>query len=388
MRLLREECGLSLRSLERRTLSSKSKLHKIETGITTPSLETAQLIDEALNARGELVAMVRHDAASVLPRREFLGVAAGAAAAPAARHLPSGRRVDSTVPDQLLLETARLRRLDDFMGGADTYRVFAGEVSSTALLLREGSYQEATGRRLLVVLAEQAQLAGWAAFDAGWHTEAHALFDLSLQAARDADHKALAGNAMAFVGYQQLALGQSAVDDLTTATDTAGGDATPTVRALLHCRRAWAHANEGQPDDAQRHLDIAQAALREPSDQPEPDWVYWVDDMEHEIMTGRCWTALRRPTRAIGPLERVMAAYEDTHGRDKALYLSFLADAYLDANELEQACQVTSRAMDLSAGVGSIRPRTRIESVIRRVDGSARCVVELRAKAAEWVSLR
>jgi transcriptional regulator with XRE-family HTH domain len=59
MRMLREQRGRSLRDLEQPTLSSKSKLHNIETGATAPSLETARLIDDALLAGGELVAMVR-----------------------------------------------------------------------------------------------------------------------------------------------------------------------------------------------------------------------------------------------------------------------------------------------------------------------------------------
>lgn len=58
MRMLREQRGLSLRDLEQPTLSSKSKLHNVETGVTAPSLETARLIDDALRAGGELVALV------------------------------------------------------------------------------------------------------------------------------------------------------------------------------------------------------------------------------------------------------------------------------------------------------------------------------------------
>lgn len=390
MRALRDERGLSLRSLERPTLSSKSELHKIETGLTKPNADTAELIDAALGAGGELAALVQQQTGAVLPRREFLGVAAGATVAmvPAMDHLVAGRRIGGELVDQLLLKTARLRRLDDFVGGADTYLMFADEVCVTRSLLREGSYLETTGRQLLAVLAEQAQLAGWAAFDAGWHTEAYEMYSLSLQAARDATEPALAGNAMAFIGYQRLTMGRSAVDDLTAACDTADRTATPVVRTLLHCRRAWAHANEGQAAEAQQHLDQALTALREPAGRPEPDWVYWVDELEYEIMTGRCWAALRRPLRAINALESAMRSYKDTHGRDKALYLSFLADAYVDTNEIEKACSVASRAMDVSAGVGSIRPRQRLEAVLRRMDGSAQCVNELRAKAAEWASLR
>jgi transcriptional regulator with XRE-family HTH domain len=390
MRQIREERGLSLRNLERPTLASKSKLHKIETGVSKPTHETARLIDDALNAGGELIAMVHPHHPFVMPRREFLGTATAAAAVPevVCHHLAAGTRIGDEVVRQLITHTARLRRLDDYLGGADTFGLFAREVAATTRLMQDGDFHESTGRGLLSVLAEQAQLAGWAAFDAGWHADAYRMFDLSLQAAKDAAEPALTGNAFAFIGYQRLATGRSAVDDLTTACEIAGRGATPRVRTLLHCRLAWAYASERQVREAERHLDLAAAALEEPRERPEPDWVYWVDDLEHRIMTGRCWAALRRPVRAITVLERAISAYQDTHGRDKALYLSFLADAYLDANEIESACMVASRAIDLCAGVGSVRPRQRIEFLLGRMNGDARPVVELRAKVEEWASSR
>lgn len=86
-------------------------------------------------------------------------------------------------------------------------------------------------------------------------------------------------------------------------------------------------------------------------------------------MTGRCWTELRRPLRAVPVLEKALEAYDDRHARDKALYLSWLADSYLAAGEVEQAAAVTGRALDLSAGVASVRPRQRLEPVLQQLDG-------------------
>ncbi|MEV8021752.1 hypothetical protein AB0O76_36575 [Streptomyces sp. NPDC086554] len=79
--------------------------------------------------------------------------------------------------------------------------------------------------------------------------------------------------------------------------------------------------------------------------------------------------AVRRVTlnsaqRAHWPA-RVQAKYEDTHARDKSLYLSWLADSYLTAGEVEQSAKATSRALDLSAGVASVRPRQRLAPVLR-----------------------
>jgi transcriptional regulator with XRE-family HTH domain len=383
MRRLRAERGLSLRELARLTIHGKSYLHELETGSKSPTPQVAHRIDEALDAGGELVAL-----ASVQPgihRREFVA-AAGLAVALPHTLLADCREVSPDVPRQLTERAARLRRIDDYLGGADTYQVYAAEVESTTTLLQGGSYTEATGRALLAVLAEQAQMAGWAAFDAGRHGDAERLYRMSLAAAQDAEAPSLAGNAMAFLAYQELALGRSGVSTASEACETAGATATPGVRALLHIRNAWAHALNGQAADTERQLGIGATCLTEHDDRPEPDWVYWVDRTEVEIMTGRCWTVLHRPVRAIPILEQVLGVYDDTHARDKALYLSWLADAYLDANEIEQACVAAGRAMQLSAGVGSIRPGQRLDTFLGRLGPYATlpCVADLRALAIEW----
>jgi hypothetical protein len=86
-----------------------------------------------------------------------------------------------------------------------------------------------------------------------------------------------------------------------------------------------------------------------------------------QIMAGRCWTELHRPLRAVPILETVLAGYDGTHARDKALYLTWLATAYLDAGELEQAATTTGPALDLATGVASVRPAARIDKLLRRL---------------------
>lgn len=251
-------------------------------------------------------------------------------------------------------------------------------------MIKDGSYSEATGRQLLAVLAEQAQLAGWAAFDAGQHSDADRLYRTSLAAARDADNPPLIGNALAFLAYQQLDLGKPATATAAASCDAAD-TATPGVRALLNLRAGWAYAVTGDAALTQQHLDQGTACLAGHDDRPEPDWVWWVDRVEGDIMAGRCWAVLNRPLRAIPVLERALAGFGDTQARDKSLYLSWLADAYLDANEVEQACATASVVARLAAGVGSIRPGQRLYEILGRLEPHAAlpCVVELRSLASE-----
>lgn len=283
-------------------------------------------------------------------------------------HPDVGRRIGDDVPAQLRRRTARLRRLDDYLGGADTYALYAAELEATSALAKNARCSERTGRGLLSVVAEQAQLAGWAAFDAGRQAEARRLYMTSQSAAEQAGDRELKANALAFLAYQQTSASGRGVDIAVASCKAAGDDASPVVHALLWERRAWAHAVAGDPRETEMSLAVAEDALARGGDPAPPDWVGWVDHTELQIMTGRCWAELRRPMRAIPLLESVLAEFDDAQARDKALYLTWLSSAYLDAREVEQAAAVTGWALELSAGVASVRPGVRIDAILRRLE--------------------
>lgn len=294
-------------------------------------------------------------------RREFIGVLAGLALPSASA--PSADRGDVDVR-RLRLHTKRLRRLDDVLGGGDTYGVFAAEAERTTALLAASCGRASAQSALASLLAEQHQLAGWAAFDAGRHRQARQHYRDSLAVARDAGDDALAGNALAHVAYQQASARANATVTARASVESAG-TATPKVAALLLERSAWAHAVVGDAQGADTALAQAREALQRVDDRAEPDWARWVDEAELDIMSGRCWAELRRPLRAVPMLERALAHVDDVCGRDKALYLTWLASSYLQAREIEQAADTVGRAHDLCAGVASVRPSARIAAVAR-----------------------
>lgn len=356
-------------------------------GLAPREWEAVSPSENALTASACTVTTTRKGEEPVL-RREFFRSSASAGLAlglPELTQLKTGRRIGRDVPEQLRQRTARLRRLDDILGGGDTYRVYLGEYRATKTMIQEASYAEDTGRALLSVLSEQAQQAGWAAFDAGKHADATSLYEESHQAAVESEDTALAGNALAFLAYQKLSDDRTAaIETAVQACRTAGPDAPPGVRALLHERLAWAYAVAGSASETERALIAAETALNESDGTPQPDWSAWVDRNELQIMTGRCWTELRRPLRAVPVLEHVLAQYDDAHARDKSLYLSWLADSYLTAGEIEQAAAITSRALELSAGVASVRPGERLAPIIRRLRAHHElpAVAEVLAKAS------
>jgi hypothetical protein len=91
-----------------------------------------------------------------IERRTFLGQAGALAGLvalpPALAHLDAGHRIGTETVGLIRERTARFRRLDEHLGGADTYRLFATELAATVSLLHEGAYTQDTGRELLVVL--------------------------------------------------------------------------------------------------------------------------------------------------------------------------------------------------------------------------------------------
>lgn len=305
-------------------------------------------------------------------RRGFVGsslAATFALAVPAGVDTASGRRIGADTVARLRRRTARLRRLDDVLGGADTYRIYLAELKATSSLADEASYTDATGRALMAVIAEQAQQAGWSAFDAGWHPLAHRHFMDSLTAASDAGDTSLIANALAYLAYQKVSTGQPGTGEADASCRVADSSDTPqTVRALLYERAAWAHAVAGEAAAADAALERAQGALADGGRMAsEPDWAGWVDRTELEIMSGRCWSTLGDHVRAVPALTHALGNYDDTHARDKALYLTWLADAHLDAGEVEQAAAVTGRALALCADVSSVRPQRRITDTLQRL---------------------
>lgn len=291
-----------------------------------------------------------------------------AAALPALHQPPTSSHIGPGDVAQLRARTARLRRLDNLLGGGDTYRVYLSEYQYTKGRLRTASITPDTRRSLLSLLAEQAQQAGWAAFDGGRPTEAGRLYEESMAAAREAGDNDLLGNAYAFLAYQTADRDQAA--EMAARSCAAITDSAPaTVRALLYERMAWVCAVAARPADTDRALAVAHNALDgQQHGEEQPDWAAWVDRTELDIMTGRCWTELRRPLRAVPVLTHALARYDDAHARDKALYLSWLADAYLTAGEVEEAAAVTGRALALSTGVASVRPRQRLTPVLAQLD--------------------
>lgn len=392
LRALLEERRVSYRALASRTYYGKSYLHDLAHGRKRPSQVVAQRIDDALDAGGTLAALAcapdvgtwtipcggrwgRGDAerladllVTATPTPDTAAELAHqwlVADPPQRYELAAGRRVGASTVERVEQRVRQLRRLDDHVGGGETYAMVAAELDATAGLLREGAHTEAVARRLLVTISDLCQLAGFVAEDAGRTADARRYYLVGMRAAHAGGDPASAANCLSSLSYLEANLGDRREAVTLARSAYAGGRhaAEATGRALLLERVAWAHARAGEASQAERALGAVEDvyATRDPDDAP--PWAYWLSADEVEIMAGRVWTELRRPLRAVPILERTTARYGPDVPRETSLYLTWLAEALLQAGEVDQAADAAGRALGIARGAQSHRAVRRVAAL-------------------------
>jgi hypothetical protein len=281
--------------------------------------------------------------------------------------LRAGRHVGSALVHRIEARTSHLRRMDDYIGGRDSFTIVTREVDATAALLREGSLTGPARSALLAALAELCQLAGWVLDDAGRHEDAIRYYLAGERAAESAGDAGLAANLMSTLSYSRTNMGhtEDAVLLARSAALAGGQRAAPAGRALLWDRAAWAHARNGDVGLCLRALDSADEAFGRAQDGDSPAWAYWLDQRELDVMAGRCFTQLDQPERAEPLLLDAIAGYDASHAREVALYRSWLAEAYAKAGDVDRACAQTMSVLDAVEGVNSARVDDRVV-VLRR----------------------
>lgn len=316
IRAARLAAGLSLREVARRAVIDAGYLSQIERGIRAPSPAFLARLSEVLGV----------ELGQPAPLRAALEL------------------ITSDTPPAFVAEhhaVHQLRLLDDQVGGVDSYPVVAdalAKVDDPA------------------VYAEVAQIAGWVAADAGRLDTARRHYVQGAQAAAESGNRVAGANCLSSLAYM-LAGSRDGV--LLAEAAAKVSDIPATMACLTAERLAWTRAQAGDADGCFRALDAADDAWERRTPVAEPDATYWLSRPEIEIMRGRCYVALRRPLRAVPLLERITAEYSWST-RENALYLSYLAEAYEQANEPDAAGATLERARELAAQVHSARIAQRV----------------------------
>lgn len=341
-----------------RTHYSKPFLGLLETGKRTIKPEHVEAYGRALNVPTDILQGPPDDPLRVA--HEWL-----VSDSPTVVQLRAGRRVGAMFAAELETRTIELRHLDDVIGGGDLFPVVSAELSEVYGVVQSASYTEKIGRRLLTVVGELAQLAGWVASDAGRYTEAQRIYLNGVSAAQSADDRPLAAQLLSSLSYQIANVGKAHDAALLARSAVKGAGATsPVVRALLWERVAWASARSRDYASTRRGLDAVDDAYENRSPGvTEPEWVYWLDRNEIDVMAGRCLIELGSPHAAEPLLTNAIGSYDTDHPREVALYLSWLAEAYARAGTVDAARDTLARARRAARGINSARLDLRINQV-------------------------
>ena len=232
--------------------------------------------------------------------------------------LNAGRRIGDSLVATTEHRVIQLRRADDFVSGRTSHTLVQQELQATTKLLDEATLTEDQTRRLLTATGELAQLAAWVAADAGLYKQAARYTEGGVLAAHAADNEPLAANIISTLSYQLANTGNPRQAALLARTAYAGArhSATATTKALLLERVAWADAKSGDLVSCERALGQVEENFDHAKPEDDPDWVYWLNREEIDVMAGRCFTELKQPARAEPLLRTATSGYDNALVRE------------------------------------------------------------------------
>lgn len=358
LRAARVGAGISLDRMARLTHFAKSYLSMVETEKRPIALELVSSYEQELG-----VPLSPPVTDSVRAAHEWL-----VSESPMSMQARSGRRVGGSLADALEARVIELRHLDDTVSSTDLAPVVSKELRESQDVVANSSFSEPIGRRLFAVVGELAQLAGWVASDAGQYRHAERLYLSGVEAANHAGDRVLGAQLLSSLSYQKANVGAPKDAALLARTAVAGAqEATPIVRTLFLERVAWASAKAGEHESTRRALDEVNETF-ERRGAAEPEWVYWLDRKEIDVMAGRCLIELGRPSDAEPLLSSAIAAYPSQHAREIALYLSWLAESHARAGDSTAARDTLQRARGYADTMRSERTDARLAAIERLMD--------------------
>jgi hypothetical protein len=331
----------------------------------------------------------------VMERRRFLELTGGTLASAAHQWMVAepariaavleGRRVDHAAVDDFERVVDIRRRQDDVLGGKAIYDVSTADLRLTIDVLRHCSYPEPVGRRLYAVAAEQARLAGWAAFDAGNPGLAQRLWLAGLRASHESGNPALGANILRCMALQQSTPGdpRAAITLLRSARTHAGPALTATEKAALAVRLAYAHAGAGEVGNADAEIDEAFTQIGLARREDDPPYIYWVTPAIISGAAGQALLVGGAPGRAISHLDNAAAATDRAaYPRDLVLLLLSQATAHARDGNAEHAVHLGHEAVDLASEVASGRVGRSFAELARDIEAAGHPADELREHAS------
>jgi hypothetical protein len=383
LRAMRTANGLTLSEFARRIYYSKGHVSRVETGSQPASVEFAQRCDTALNARGQLVALVRPDTPEHRPEPDDGHDDGGVwmmtmAADGGSSFVPLGRRqvlaggaimlarltgaswavaADSGLAHhRTLLDTAR--GLGQVSPPGAVLPMLVGQAHALRALTRT--------RDTANLFARTAEFAGWMAQEAGDEQNAAWWTRQAVQVATDAGDDHTAAYAMVRRALVTMYNGDGAATVALARQAQSSSRTPPRILGLAARREAQGHALAGDYDACMHALDAAARylAIAPDTDGPVIGTSHVPDPVS--VVTGWCLYDLGRPKDAAVVLDREVERIPATAMRARLRFGVRQALAHAAAGEVDHACELAKPMIDQAMTVGSAT----ILSDLRRLSGT------------------
>lgn len=368
---LADALGISLEALDRMLAEGQPAKAVVTTDAIDEPIDDPQLdlvLGAPWNHRGTVEAAVVLSGGDRVKRRGFVALTGTALTAPAHQwlvHEPgplvsglSGRRVSAGLADRLPAMIAELRTMDDVAGGGTVLALAQYEYSWVAGLLDQASYDELTGRKLLLALADLGQLVGWGAYDSR-HPELAQRYNVAaLCAAHTADDRSLGAHILGSMVKQAAHQGQTAEAVTIAETALAGARSLqiPRLQAELQVRQAYASATVHDASSCAAAISKARDQVEQLATDNDPLWLYWVTPAWILVEAGNSMLQLGQADRAAAMLDEGLALFDESFVRDRRIYLTRLADALArpgKQRDLDAAADRGMAALELSESLDS-----------------------------------
>lgn len=338
------------------TFLGKSTLSELEKGVTQPSADTAQLLDNALDGGGELAAMVRLAHEDGIDGR-LLYVA------------QNPRRIDAATVDTLAALLAGQRRLEDNIGSAALVTPVLAQLATVEGLVRDAP-DSGVKVRLIDVGAQWAQLAAWLCATTGDHQSGRRLYLQALEWATEAANPHMVATALSMRGHLAWITGRIRTM-IELSRSAQWQPASPGVRALATQQEARGLALVGDAAGADTKLDQAEelAALAAGNRDGEPPWLYFYDPEFFATQRGLVQQYLGRHEQAAEQLSGALAVLPPEIRRSDWVgwYVLQLAAAHAAAGHRDEAVQVLDEARRIAANAGAARLRGEVDELARKL---------------------
>ncbi|MFY1634314.1 helix-turn-helix domain-containing protein [Solwaraspora sp. WMMB335] len=360
LRALREQAGLSLRDLAKRAYSSRSHLHDLEQGRKAPPSELIARLDEALQAGGHLIAMVREDPAGLSGEEQQRLRAA----------IAQPRRIDAGTVDSLTAVLAHQRRLEDVVGSAAVVKPVLAQLSAIEQLVN-GARHDKHWLRLVDVAGQWAQFGGWLAATTGDHAAGRAWYVRAMEWATESGNPHLTATVLSMRGHLAWVCGETAaMVELSRAA--AWQPASPGVHALATQQEARGLAILGDAEGTDRQLDHAEELAIRAADarDREPGWLYFYDPTFFSLQRGLAQQYLRRFDLAADLLTDGLDQLSDEVRRSDWIgwYVCQLASTHFSAGDRDIAASWIAEAREIADSTGARRLAGEVAQVEREID--------------------